>query len=67
MRAAVKFVLKSKAERDSPSSLCEPTFHKPVQARSACLPDVITFSKTEDAPFPVKLGEFIRFYENAVQ
>ena len=25
------------------------------------------FSQNEDAPFPVKLGEFIRFYENAVQ
>ena len=25
------------------------------------------FSENEDAPFPVKLGEFIRFYENAVQ
>jgi hypothetical protein len=25
------------------------------------------FSESEDAPFPVKLGEFIRFYENAVQ
>jgi acyl carrier protein len=23
------------------------------------------FSANEDAPFPVKLGEFIRFYENA--
>jgi hypothetical protein len=25
------------------------------------------FSANEDAPFPVHLGEFIRFYENAVQ
>ena len=25
------------------------------------------FSVNEDAPFPVKLGEFIRFYEQAVQ
>ena len=25
------------------------------------------FSESEDAPFPVNLGEFIRFYENAVQ
>jgi hypothetical protein len=25
------------------------------------------FSEYEDAPFPVNLGEFIRFYENAVQ
>jgi hypothetical protein len=25
------------------------------------------FSAHEDAPFPVTLGEFIRFYENAVQ
>ena len=25
------------------------------------------FSENEGAPFPVKLGEFIRFYENAVQ
>ena len=25
------------------------------------------FSASEDAPFPVNLGEFIRFYENAVQ
>jgi hypothetical protein len=25
------------------------------------------FSESEGAPFPVKLGEFIRFYENAVQ
>jgi len=24
------------------------------------------FSENTDAPFPVKLGEFIRFYENAV-
>jgi hypothetical protein len=24
------------------------------------------FSANEDAPFPVNLGEFIRFYENAV-
>ena len=24
------------------------------------------FSVNEDAPFPVNLGEFIRFYENAV-
>jgi hypothetical protein len=25
------------------------------------------FSENTDAPFPVHLGEFIRFYENAVQ
>ena len=25
------------------------------------------FSENTDAPFPVTLGEFIRFYENAVQ
>ena len=25
------------------------------------------FSENEDAPFPVKLGEFRRFYENAMQ
>ena len=25
------------------------------------------FSENEDAPFPVNLGEFIHFYENAVQ
>ena len=25
------------------------------------------FSENEDTPFPVNLGEFIRFYENAVQ
>ena len=25
------------------------------------------FSANEDAPFPVNLGEFIRFYENAAQ
>jgi hypothetical protein len=25
------------------------------------------FSENEDAPFPVNLGEFICFYENAVQ
>ena len=25
------------------------------------------FGQTEHAPFPVNLGEFIRFYENAVQ
>jgi acyl carrier protein len=25
------------------------------------------FSESEDAPFPVSLGEFIRFYENAVE
>ena len=24
------------------------------------------FSENEDAPFPVNLGDFIRFYENAV-
>ena len=28
---------------------------------------VDAFSENEDAPFPVTLGEFIRFYENAVQ
>jgi hypothetical protein len=26
-----------------------------------------SFSDNDDAPFPVILGEFIRFYENAVQ
>ena len=25
------------------------------------------FSENEDAPFPVNLGDFIRFYEHAVQ
>jgi hypothetical protein len=25
------------------------------------------FSENEDAPFPVNLGDFIRFYENGVQ
>jgi len=25
------------------------------------------FSENEDAPFPVTLGDFIRFYENAVE
>ena len=25
------------------------------------------FSENEDAPFPAKLGEFIRFHENAAQ
>ena len=25
------------------------------------------FSETTNAPFPVSLGEFIRFYENTVQ
>jgi acyl carrier protein len=25
------------------------------------------FSESDDAPFPVNLGDFIRFYENAVQ
>jgi hypothetical protein len=25
------------------------------------------FSQNEDAPFPVNLGEFVRFYENAEQ
>lgn len=25
------------------------------------------FSNNEDAPFPVNLGDFLRFYENAVQ
>ena len=25
------------------------------------------FSENEDAPFPMNLGEFIRFYENALQ
>ncbi len=25
------------------------------------------FIENEDAPFPVKLGEFIRFYENTVE
>ena len=25
------------------------------------------FSENTDTPFPVKLGEFVRFYENAVQ
>ncbi len=25
------------------------------------------FSQNEEAPFPVTLGDFIRFYENAVQ
>lgn len=25
------------------------------------------FSENDDAPFPANLGEFIRFYENAVE
>jgi hypothetical protein len=29
--------------------------------------DVHPFSENTDASFPVNLGEFIRFYENAVQ
>jgi hypothetical protein len=28
---------------------------------------VDAFSESEDVPFPVNLGEFIRLYENAVQ
>jgi hypothetical protein len=35
------------------------------------LPEIVLgvdpFSENEDVPFPVNLGEFIRFYENAVQ
>ena len=38
-----------------------------IVARLETVLGVDPFSKDEDASFPVKLGEFIRFYENAVQ
>jgi hypothetical protein len=38
-----------------------------VVSRLETVLGVDPFSENEDAPFPVKLGEFIRFYENAVE
>lgn len=38
-----------------------------VVSRLETVLGVDPFSANEDAPFPVKLGEFIRFYENAAQ
>ena len=38
-----------------------------VVSRLETLLGVDPFSENEDAPFPVKLGDFIRFYEHAVQ
>jgi hypothetical protein len=38
-----------------------------IVSRLETMLSVDPFSENEDAPFPVKLGEFIRFYENAVQ
>ena len=43
-------------------SLCSPLW-----ARLETVLGVDPFSENEDAPFPVNLGEFIHFYENAVQ
>jgi hypothetical protein len=37
-----------------------------VVSRLETVLDVDPFSANEDAPFPVTLGEFIRFYENAI-
>jgi acyl carrier protein len=37
-----------------------------IVSRLETLLGVDPFSDNTDAPFPVKLGEFIRFYENAV-
>ena len=37
-----------------------------VVSRLETVLGVDPFSESEDAPFPVNLGEFIRFYENAV-
>jgi hypothetical protein len=38
-----------------------------IVSRLEALLGVDPFSANEDTPFPVNLGEFIRFYENAVQ
>ena len=38
-----------------------------VVSRLEAVLSVDPFSENEDALFPVNLGEFIRFYENAVQ
>jgi hypothetical protein len=38
-----------------------------VVSRLESVLGVDPFSDNTDAPFPVNLGEFIRFYENAVQ
>jgi hypothetical protein len=38
-----------------------------VVSRLETVLGVDPFSENEDAPFPVKLGDFIRFYENAVK
>jgi hypothetical protein len=38
-----------------------------IVSRLEIVVGVDPFSASEDAPFPVTLGEFIRFYENAVQ
>ena len=37
-----------------------------VVARPETVLGVDPFSENEGAPFPVNLGDFIRFYENAV-
>ena len=38
-----------------------------VVSRLEAVLSVDPFSENEDALFPVNLGEFIRFYENAVE
>jgi acyl carrier protein len=38
-----------------------------VVSRLETVLGVDPFSDNEDTPFPVKLGEFIRFYENTVE
>jgi hypothetical protein len=38
-----------------------------IVSRLEIVLSVDPFSENEDAPFPVNLGEFIHFYENAVQ
>jgi hypothetical protein len=38
-----------------------------IVSRLESMLGVDPFSEHEDAPFPVKLGEFVCFYENAVQ
>jgi acyl carrier protein len=38
-----------------------------IVARLESVLGVDPFSANEEAPFPVKLGEFIRLYENAVR
>jgi hypothetical protein len=38
-----------------------------VVSRLETVLGVDPFSDNEDAPFPVNLGQFIRFYENAVR